>query len=44
MTYLKLNEIEKQMNINYNTPQDESLDFNAYTFLNLILLKKKIKL
>ena len=29
MTYLKLNEIEKQMNINYNTPQDESLDFNA---------------
>ena len=43
MTYLKLNEIEKQMNINYNTPQDESLDFNAYTFFKSHIIKEKNK-
>ena len=31
------------MNINYNTPQDESLDFNAYTFFKSHIIKEKNK-
>ena len=43
MSYLKLNDIERQIEICYNTGQDEPLDYNSYTFFKSNIIKEKNK-
>ena len=43
MSYLKLNDIERQIEICYNIGQDEPLDYNSYTFFKSNIIKEKNK-
>ena len=41
MSYLKLNDIERQIEICYNIDEDEPLDYNSYAFFKSNIIKEK---
>ena len=43
MSYLKLNDIERQIEICYNIDEDEPLDYNSYAFFKSNIIKEKNK-